>query len=428
MILKRVCLVVIGLVALVQAAVALESTSVPDGCLLVEQGDYARAIPLLSAQLKTVPDDHRAELCLGIALSRQGEKGAALHLKRALFNNPEDPVVHLELGRYFFEQQIPEEAEDFFRDAVSLAPQSPAAKEATVYLRKINAVASPKAWKILVRGGIQYDSNVILNGEDQPLPAAYSGEADSSAVGTFKALYSPIIAPGRRVSLGYSLYQSLHAKLDDFDITQNLLEVSGEQAVTPNLVIRGLYTFEYLHLGGDAYDQSHRLSPEAQWKSERFGSTILRYALSSTRYKASSRFPDNPDRDGRNHQAAVTHYYPLAPSWLLFAGYMREAERVEVGKYSFDGNRGTVGTRVKLPVNCVADISAEHDLRSYRGRDPVFSKTRRDSRTTFSATLSKGLGKSMGLAAGVAYTQNFSNIDPYDYQRFLTSLFLTAEF
>ena len=428
MMLKRVCLVVIGLVALVQSAAALEPTSVPDGCLLVRKGDYAGAIPLLSAQLQAVPDDHHAELCLGMALSRQGEKSAGHHLKRALFNNPEDPVIHLELGRYFYEQQIPEEAEDFFRDAVSLAPQSPAAKEATVYLRKLNVVESSKAWKILVRGGIQYDSNVILNGENQPLPAAYSGEADSSVIGTFKALYSPIIAPGRRVSLGYSLYQSLHAKLDDFDITQNLLEVSGEQAVTPNLFIRGLYTFEYLHLGGDAYDQSHRLSPETQWKSERFGSTLLRYALSSTRYKATSRFPDNPDRDGRNHQGAVTHYYPVASSWLLFASYMREVERVEVGKYSFDGNRVTAGTRVKLPANSVADISADHDVRSYRGRDPVFSKTRRDSRTTLSATLSKGLGKSIGLSAGVAYTQNFSNIDPYDYKRFLTSLFLTAEF
>lgn len=428
MMLKRVCLVMFSVVALVQSAAALEPAAVPDGCFLVQQGDYAAAIPLLSAQLNAAPDDHRAELCLGIALSRQGEKSAGPHLKRSLFNNPEDPVIHLELGRYFYEQQIPEEAEDFLLDAVSLAPQSLTAKEATVYLQKLHVDASGKAWEIMVRGGIQYDSNVILNGDGQPLPAAYSGEADSSVVGTFKALYSPIAGPGRRVSLGYSLYQSLHAKLDDFDITQNLLEVSGEQTVTPNLFIRGLYTFEYLHLGGEAYDQSHRLSPEVQWKFERFGSTIFRYVLSSSRYEATLRFPDNPQRDGRNHQVMLTHYYPVAPSCLLFAGYMREAERDEVDNYSFDGNRATVGTRLKLPAKSVADISAEYDVRSYRGRDPVFSETRHDRRTTLSATLSKGLGKSTGLSAGVAYTQNSSNIDPYDYKRIVTSLFLTAGF
>jgi len=345
-----------------------------------------------------------------------------------MLNNPEDPVIHLELGRYFYAQQLPGEAEDFLLDAVSLAPQSLTAKEATVYLQKLHVAASDKAWEIMVRGGIQYDSNVILNGNNQPLPAAYSGEADSSVIGTFKALYSPIAGEGRRVSLGYSLYQSLHAKLDDFDITQNLLEISGEQTVTPNLSIRGLYTFEYLHLGGDAYDQSHRLSPEVQWKFERFGSTIFRYVFSSTRYEATHSFPDNPQRDGQNHQVVLTHYYPVTPSCLLFAGYMREVERDEEDNYSFDGNGVTVGTRLNLPANSVADISAEYDVRSYRGRDSVFSKTRYDRRTTLSATLSKKLGKTTGLSAGVAYTQNASDIDPYDYKRLLTSLFLTAGF
>lgn len=425
----RICvLMMVCLVVLVQSAGAVESKAVEDGCTLVQRGEYARAVPMLVAQLKSLPGDHQAELCLGIALSRQGEKSAAVHLKRSLFYDPGNPVIHLELGRYYYDQQIKEEAEDFLLDAVQLAPQSPAAKEAQTYLQKLSAADVVSNWKFMLRGGLQYDSNVIINGEDQPLPAAYSGKADSSAVGIFKAEYSPIADQDRRVSLGYSLYQSLHAKLHEFDVTRNLFEVSGEQALSTNLSLRGLYAFEYLHLGEKSFNLSHRLSPELQWNHERFGSTILRYTLNTSQYQASSRFSNNPDRDGLNHQFGVTQIYPFSSSCLLFAGYLHETERAEVSHYSFDGHRLTAGLRLKLPAKSLGDISAEYDDREYRGSDPFFSATRHDQRSSISATFTKGITKSTGLSAGVAYTRNSSNIDTYDYRRLLTSLFLTAEF
>lgn len=398
------------------------------GMTLVRAGEYRKAVEVLREAVKAAPDDPQANFYLGVALNRLSEKEAETVLKRSLFLTPDDPYVNFELGLFYFNKDVNAEASDYFENVLSLNPNGEYAAQAREYLKRIAEKGKEKPWEINFLAGMQYDSNVVAFG-DGPLPAAYPQKSDWNGLINLRGNYSLIKDQTIELTAGYSLYQTLHTRLSDLDVTQNLLDLSFLYGLLPNVKLRGAYAYEYLFLGGNGYDQAHMVSPAAIVNFEEWGSTTLEYKYRHTSYRNFGAFTNNTDRNGDNHYVGVTHTVPVGKSYSLWGAYSHDEDLTQAGFWDYHGDRGAVGVRALLPHNVVADLSGEYYRKRYEGEDPAIPGiVRDDSQYTVTVTLMKMLTPTFSLIAMEQYSRNQSNVAFYDYVRTVTSLFVNARF
>ncbi len=403
-------------------------TELAAGISLVKKGYYKEGAAVLRKVIGQYPDDAEANYYLGMALNRTApNKEAESYLKRSLMEFPENPGINFELGTHYFEKDVHAEAADYFEQVVELVPGTEMAAKSAEYLQKINESKKEKSWELSIFAGGQYDSNVIVNGTGMPIPQGYSGKSDWSAIVNLKANYSPLKTEQAEIGFGYSFYQNIHASLSDFDIMQNLLDLSGSYAVNSNLTVKGVYSFEYLLLNNNQYDTAHNLAPSLLIKSD-IGTTTIDYRFRNTTYKDSDQFTTNSDRNGNNNLIGATHILPLSDTAAAWALYTFDGERTKKQEWDYYGNRFLVGIRSLLPFGLIGDLSGELYLKDYRGVDPAYAATRHDTQYTFSVSLMKNLSERYSVSLSEVWSSNNCNIPDFEYDRSITSLLLNAKF
>ncbi|NVN97699.1 MAG: tetratricopeptide repeat protein [Geobacteraceae bacterium] len=399
-----------------------------NGIALVQQGKYDSGIKILHRAVELDPENADANYYLGMALNRTApDKTAESHLKRSLMVNPLNPGLNYELGIHYFQKDVKAEAADYFEQVIELAPGSEMASKSAEYLRKINEKSQGKRWDLSIFLGGQYDSNVMLNGRGMPLPGGYSGKSDWSALTNLRASYTPLKSEQTEIGIGYSFYQSLHNKLYNFDITQNLVDLSATYAIDSNTTVKGVYSFEYLLLGGNDYDFAHSLAPSLVMKNS-MGTTTFDYRFRNTSYRNSEQFLTNSDRNGYNNLAGISHILPISDSVAIWGLYNFDSERTNRREWDYVGNRFLAGLRAPLPFTLVADLSAEIYLKDYRVNDPAYAATRHDNQQTFSATVTKYLSANYSISLSEVLSKNKCTIPEFEYERSITSLLFNAKF
>ena len=404
-------------------------TELAMGIELVQKGAYLEAAALLRKAVNSYPEDAKAAYYLGVALNRSdGGKEAEALLKRALWESPEDPDINYELALHYYGKEVTAEAADYFEQVIELAPGSYHAGQASSYLKIILERNREKRWGISVLAGLQYDSNVILNGTGMPLPAGYSGQGDLSGLLYLKGSYTPIKTEKLELSTGYSLYQSLHETLNEFNITQNVFDVSATYHVTPGLKAKGSYLFEYMLLGGMPYDTAHTLAPSISSTHDKWGTSSADYHYRNTSYRNSAKFSNNTDRDGANHMFGLSHLLPVSQALVAWGIYSHDVDLTEVKAWSYQGDRGVLGCRSLLLFGVTGHLSGEVYSKRYRDEDPSYGVRRRDTQYSVSLSLTKNLSERYSLTFGETLTRNVSNIEVFDYKRAITSLLVNARF
>jgi hypothetical protein len=398
------------------------------GISSLETNDCKTAVDEFSAALKDNPGDFKAILYLGIALSRSGDYEAGRTLKRALAIKPGDPRTSLELGIFYFNRAAYNVSRGYFENTIKSAPNSEFSEKAEEYLGMIDERASAKSWLLKASLGGQYDSNVVVNSKEGPLPQGISRKSDWSAVFDLKGRYDIIRTDEAGGSLGYSFYQTLHARLSDFNISQHIVDLRAEYRASPALSLRGAYSFEYTFVGGDGYDYAHSLSPALIiWEGKGY-STVFEYVYRKNHYMNSDLFADNSDRNGSNNLIGITQSIPLAPSVLAKLGYSYDVDSTRKDFWSYLGYRGSAGLQFTFPGKIFADLTAEYYHKNYRGSLLLSGENRKDRVYTASLSATKLLTNRYSVTAGQLYTRNRSNTPEFDYKRAITSLFLTVRF
>jgi len=394
----------------------------------IESNDFEGAIEILQDILKTKPEDERATLYLGIALSRSGDREAEGVLKKALLLNPNNPRTNLELGIYYFNRGLHGEAADYFDNTIQLAPSSDFAEKAVEYLKLVKPEYVAKRWALNFSVGGQYDSNVVLDSDANPLPEGITRKSDWRAVFYLKGLYKFISKAKFEGLASYSFYQSFHTSLSDFNVTSNQFDVVLAYHVSPNLSIKGEYMFEHILVGGDPYSYAHYISPILVISEGGGFATELRYTYRDGHYRDSDLFVDNWVRTGFNNLFRITQTVPIADTATLRVGYAYDADKTEASYWDYRGNKGLAELKLTLPCRIYIDLYGEYYVRDYRGIYPGTSTERYDwiSTGTFSAT--KILSERFSVTLGQLYTNNKSSIDLFDYDRAITSLFVNVRF
>ncbi len=398
------------------------------GVLHVEAKNYRDAIAEFESALKDVPGDFTATLYIGIAQSRAGDREAETTLKKALAMKPVDPRTSLELGIYYFNKGAYNHSEDYFNKTIAAAPNTDLSAAAKEYLSVAATGGTAKPWILNISLGTQYDSNVVLNGSEDTLPQGISRESDWRAVLYLKGRYNIVTKENLEGSIGYSLYQSLNAKLSDFNVTQHLLELRAAYNISPSLNLNGTYSYEYVNLGSDNYDHAHSVTPSLVISEDNGFSTIIEYRYRNIHFKDSDRFVNNSDRTGSNNLIGITQNIPVSNFISAKAGYSHDEDSTRKDFWNYKGDKGFMGMRFNMPRTVFLDLYGEYYSKEYEGINPISNSERKDIVHTYSGTATKALTDRFSITIGQSYTRNKSNIFTYDYNRSITSLFLNARF
>ncbi|OGW38269.1 MAG: hypothetical protein A2Y97_04605 [Nitrospirae bacterium RBG_13_39_12] len=394
----------------------------------IENSDYEGAIDDLDEILRLKPEDEQATLYLGIALSRSGDRDAEEILKKALLINPKNPVTNLELGIYYFGKSMDDEAGDYFENTIKLAPNTEYSTKAREYIGAIKQGGAVKRWILNMSAGGQYDSNVIVNSDNGPLPEGISRKSDWKAILFLNGRYDLIADQRTECSVGYRFYQSFHIHLSNFNITSNLLDLKASYRISPELSINGLYSFEHVLVGGNPYDYSHILSPSLIISEGKGFSTIVEYKYRNTHFMDMELFEDNSDRTGANNLFGITQNIPISTSIIFNVGYSYDVDSTREDFWDYSGNKGMVGLQFNLPSYLYINLYGEYYHKNYEGTNPLSDEERKDRVSTATASATKQISDRFSITLGQLYTRNKSNIEEYDYKRSITSFFLNVRF
>ncbi|MBE9537015.1 MAG: tetratricopeptide repeat protein [Proteobacteria bacterium] len=398
----------------------------------LEDKQYSFAESAFRSALNERPDDHEATLHLGIALNRMEGSEAESILKRALYLDPEDPRANFELAIHYLKRSIKAEAREFFDTVVRLAPGTELAERAEKQLDEIRGkVASGKAarrWAILTSAGLQYDSNVILISDGAPFPGGVSRKSDWRGLFCFSGAYSFLRKDKFRSSVGYSLYQSIHKDLSEYNVNVQNATFVGSYAIRNGVTLKGLYSFGLTYIGGDQYSYTHKISPSIEISEGNGFDTTIFYRLGDTNFQDSNRFSNNSDRTGSTHVGGIIWKIPIASDISGEAGYSYEAASARKQYWEYKGDRGFLDLLFKLPRDVAAKIHSEYLRKDYKGSNPFSGGEREDRALTLSLSLTKRLSTRMDVSFSQAFVDNDSNVKEYDYKRSISSLSLKGRF
>lgn len=341
---------------------AAYETTMTLGSFQLETGEYRNAVENFKKALILKPDNKPAMLSLGIAYSRAGDYPSARDILlqvRAL--DRQDARTGYELGIVLYKLGDTDGAKAQFT-SVSGGPADETLKAAArEYLDVIASAAEreKKRFSLDVLTGFQYDSNVILDPDNPVIPG--QKQADWRFLATLNGKYRFADARKTTADAGYSFYQSLHADLEDFNVQQHGVKLSGRYEATEKTRFDLRYGFTSALVGGDKYSAVHRIVPAASFSFFPESITDFFYAYEAKKFYDSDLFPANSGRNGNNNAAGVSHTIILGRQSAVTAGYVYERDSTDRDFWNYTGNKGFVRFQARLSTLKVS-LSASYSM------------------------------------------------------------------
>jgi len=392
-------------------------TAMTLGDFQLETGEYAHAIENFKYALAIKPGDAAALVSLGVAYSRGGDMPNALDtLQQALAIDPADERTKYELGIVLFKLGDRVAAKGRFI-AVSRGPADETLKAASRDYLDIMAAENGEEKKKLyldLLGGIQYDSNVILDPDNPVNPAGK--QADWRFLATVYGKYRFSEAKKTTVDAGYFFYQSLHNTLKDFNVRQHDISVSGHYYPTHRARYDLRYGFATTLVGEEKYSVAHRITPGAVFNFSPASITEFFYVYENKKFYNSRLYAWNSDRNGINNAAGVSHTFVLSKQSTATVGYAWNQDSTNADVWNYTGNK-TYVSGVKQLSTVKASLSASYYNKKY---EDVLS--RHDRTQEYSLSLNRNLTKHVSLDLSDLYVINDSNLMSFAYTRNIVSL------
>lgn len=109
-------------------------------------------------------------------------------------------------------------------------------------------------------------------------------------------------------------------------------------------------------------------------------------------------------------------------------GYAHDVDNAQVDYWSYKGNKGLAELKFRLPYRIFIDIYGDYYDKDYDGIYPGTGTERHDKIWTGTFSGTKFLSDRFSLSLGLYYTNNKSNIDFFDYDRIIPSLYVNVRF
>ena len=413
------------------------------GRLLYQLSRAGEAVAPLERACRLDPSSGPARFYLGLALQASGRgEEAESHLEFAARETPElrgEAWLLAGLGRLERGDRVG--GDELLERAIEADPDSDSARSARLVLE--GGGPQPRRFRLQAFSGYEYDTNVTLDSGDDftGLPADRSDSSFSWGTGLSVAA---LRGESYAVSLGGSYDQNAHLQLDDWDSQQFGGTLSAGWQALERMALRLDTNLSYARLGNDPYLLSGGLNPSLVFRlGPRLG--WLR-AFGNTGWYGYEDEPISPalERDGFAFGTGLEHGVRIPGlenalfSWFGSWGrYDSEASRDPLlgfeGDYDRDGYGGGARVSTALPWRFSADLGftflhedyAHPNLVDFLTDDGVGNpnpRRRRDGIWEARLRLIRPVTRSIDLELSTRYGDHNSNVDLYDYDRWVSGL------
>jgi tetratricopeptide (TPR) repeat protein len=367
-------------------------------------------------------------------------------MQRALELDPSlAPSAQYYRGLALYSLDRDPEARQAFNAVITADPQSPVAQNARRYLDVMQArVRERRLYQVDGSVSFQYDDNVIL----EPNAIEISGESDSRLVFTLRGALIPVRTPRWRAGVEYSLFQSVHFTLGDFDIESHTLELFTRfttDRVTLRLAtdVNATFLGSRLFANHDLFSEAITVQPSVTIQQSKALfieiATLFRYSDYFDDLSA-GQDPAVRDRDGWTIRAKVDQFLIFNQRRALArAGYAYEGSRNEGTDWEYDSHQIGLGLHMLLWKNFILDVDWSYTRFNYLHinsfdadqlaiLDAFDRREREDDRIIGALSLTQLLNQFLSLSLSFVHTTNFSNIAFFEYQRNVVALTLTGRY
>jgi hypothetical protein len=278
--------------------------------------------------------------------------------------------------------------------------------------------AGGRRWEVHGSSGLLYDSDVPLDPSGQPVPGTVADPADGAIV--LGAGGSVIVVDSDRaqVSLEYDLYQSLHFRLEDFDLLSNRVQGTASYALLPQLLVGAQAGYQRYALGGSGYSGEPFVSPFVSLLEAAWGLTQLLYRHGDITYLSP---PFEDVRDGPVDAASLSQtVYWGQHSLTIGYEFGRERPRSSAGAdYRYRYNEVSAGIGFTPGWQTSVELVYLFRYENYTEPNSFASDRRRrqDHINQLSATLQRPLLPHLAIALTYYGTFDVSNINVFQYNR-----------
>ncbi len=388
------------------------------GQYAIELQDYAGAIGHLRKALELKPGDQAARVSLGVAYARSGDNGRAKEvLQQAVAADASDGRARYELALVLAKLGQQEEAKSQMAQAAKSAdPEVSAA--ARGFLEGTGA-GEKKKFTAKLSGGLQYDSNVILEQDSPTTPGVKN--ADWRWVWAVNADYSLVDTGKAGAGIGYQFYKSIHHELKDYNVQQHTGKAAGRYELSKTVGANLEYDLIYTSLRGEHYSTAHRFAFRLPLTLAPESLTEPHAAYEAKRFFDTPVFTGLTGKNGSNTEAGVSHTVMLGKKAAISADYTYDAEAAAVDSWSYAGHKGTVNALAEWEAYKFIGALSYYD-RKYDAIAPGNTEKRHDGTQEFSVGVSRKAGKNATVTLSDQHTINDSNLAVYQYTRNVVSL------
>lgn len=408
---------------------------------LLKSGKAQEAYVLLEPHQSERAGDQNYDYLLGIAALDSGKPNEAIFaLERVLAVNPNHLQARAEIAKAYFAAGETAASQQEFE---TVRKQNPPSEVNAAIEKYLDAIEQARAGeRTTVKGYLEaaggWDSNVnsAMASNRIAIPAFGGAIATLSANGvklhdSFANVGGGInvrhpVTPEWAVFGGASFNQRLNSTHTAFDTTGldgnlgvNLLKGDNSYSIalqaqdfdldyTPNRVAKGV-TAQWLR----SLDKSSQVSVYYQY-------TELHY-------------PAQDVRDAKRNVlgAAYARALPGEYAPVVYAGGYAGEEKERRSNVPYLGHKPyglRAGGEMKINPKSTLFGSVNIEWRDYRGQDPLFLVTRKDTQADLSVGLGYVPAKKWTITPSVSYTRNRSNVTISDYTRAVYSVGVRRDF
>ena len=288
-------------------------------------------------------------------------------------------------------------------------------------------------YRFYLTTGTQYDSNVMLAPSDEHLSQNIEGEWGFRQNFLGYGEVAPWILPETQVGGSYLFYHSYNFDIDlidrshepsDYNFQDHRFDLFMAQ-VLGNALFRLPYTLD-IFLKGDGLDRywtGHKVEPSVTYSASRLLRLKGSFRFRSDGYNA---VPDQPQQN----QDAKNISFGIDPSVLFHegkwghfnVGYRLEFNLADGDDWDYLGNRFEGNLKFK-PATHFLTIHGSFHWRKFSNLNSLSNLERDDKELSIGGSVGRE-GKMLYYSISVTYITNSSNIEEYDYNRFLGSVML----
>ena len=432
-------------------------------------GDYPSAITAFERVLRLDPENRNVRYEMGIAYYFMGDYPKAMgSFKGAHRDDPSNALALLYLGATYQQLGRNRRSMQYFRKARELDPKlaqisefyramayrgmgrnkkgaealraciemNPASEVAAMardYVSKVPEREKPeRRWDVSGTLSFQYDDNVILKPEGLTTAELVTRKSDYRGVGFLWGEYRFLQGTPWVGGLRYSLYQSIHTRLHDYDLTNNAASLYGGYGSE----VKG---FPY-NVQLD-YEYQHTLLNNTRYLARHSGIFNLDFSetpslLTRLTYRGQKRHFYNQvdlgtanDRNSFNHRAGLTQYLFFSEKTRhIHGGYFFDKDNTDGNNWDYTGHLASAGFYTPLIYGIGLRAKGEYSWQNFDHTHTTFLEKRKDREWTRHISLDRDFGKYLNLSAYYVHQRHHSNLDVYKYNRNIYFLSITGRF